>query len=353
MTAYATAAAAKASHATAGDNVLLWDRTTEGYSEIYFVTFNHRESKTGFWLRHTLVSPAPGTGPSYAQLWFAFFDAVDPTKNFALNKKIPIGELRAEAAPFQVTIAGAVLGHDHARGALSGDGHSASWDLAWLPSPASLRLMPKITYRPSFPSMRVIAPNLDIPLRGTVVVDGRTLTFDGEPGTQSHIWGRKDAQARAWSHCSAFEGQRGTVIETLTSHLKRGPVALPAITFGALRLDGEDHLLTGFRNAALNRGKFGTGFYDVRLQSPTLRIDAHFSCRPQDMVCAEYFGSAGTKSYCHNTEVGDARVVVSRRGRFSLRWQEQVVLTSEKAAHFEIVTKEPDPAITRRHVTLP
>jgi hypothetical protein len=354
MSAYATAAAdpRQPHHPTERDNLLVWERAQTGHYEVYYLTFNHRPSKTGFWIRYTLEAPLPGHGEPYAQLWFAFFDALDPTRNFALNRRVPIDELRSGAAPFRLALGQAVLGHDHARGALEGDGHAASWDLTWLPAPATHRHLPGLVYRTSFADTRVLSPNLDVPLRGTVTVDGRTLSFEGEPGAQTHLWGRKHAHAWAWSHCNAFEGRRGAVVETLTVRLRRRGVVLPPLTIGALYLDGEEHRLTGFRDTLLNRGRYGTARYQFVLQGASVRVAGEVACRPEDMVQAEYADPDGEPSFCANTEVADLRVTVWRRARLSLRWLEQARLIAEKAAHFEVAGRERDPAIQRRHVTL-
>ncbi len=354
MMAYATAAAdaAALSTATERDNVLVWDRVAAPHYEVYYLTFNHRATKTGFWIRYTLESPTGGHDRPYAQLWFGFFDALDPTKNFALNKRFPIEQLRASASPFELTIGDAVLGHAFARGGLEGDGHAARWDLSWLPAAATHRHLPDLIYKTSFSDTRVLSPNLDVPIRGTITVDGRSFTFEGEPGGQTHIWGRKHAHAWAWSHCNAFEGRRGAAFETLTVRLKRRGLVLPPLTIGALYLDGEAHVLTGFRDTLLSRGEYGTARYRVVLQSTTVRIAAEYACRPEDMVQTEYTDPDGEPSFCHNTEVADLRLTVSRRAPLSLRWMEHARLHADKAAHFEVAAREPDPAITRRHVTV-
>ena len=65
------------------DNVRVWDGHKRGHYEVWYVTFNHRESNTGYWIRYALESPEAGRGDPYAQLWFAHFDARDPERTFA------------------------------------------------------------------------------------------------------------------------------------------------------------------------------------------------------------------------------------------------------------------------------
>jgi hypothetical protein len=343
---------ARQSFATEADNLLTWDGRQTGHYEVYYLTCNHLESRTGYWIRYTLEAPLLGHGQPYAQLWFAFFDARDPSKGFALNQRFPIDRFRAERAPFALHIGDALLGHDRMRGAIAGDGHSARWDLGWLPATATHRHLPDLIYKTSFADTRVLSPNLDVPIRGTVIVDGRSFTFEGDPGGQTHLWGRKHAHSWAWAHCNAFEGQRGAALETLSVRLKRRGVVLPPLTLVSLYLDGEAHLLNGFEHTLVNRARFGTAHYHFVARGAEVRIRGEYACRPEDMVLTEYADPDGEASFCANTEVANLHLTVERRSRIWKRWHEQARLVAPQTAHFEVAGREPDPAIRRRHVTV-
>jgi hypothetical protein len=193
--------------ATAPDNVRVWDGTARGHYEVWYLTCNHLASRTGYWIRYTLESPLAGHGEPYAQLWFAAFDHAAPARTFALNQRHPIAALRATATPFSLAIGDhARLTHGSARGHIAGHGHEARWDLRWLPAPRTHHQLPALIYRTTFADTKVLTPNLDVPIRGMLTVDGRTLEFDGDPGGQTHLWGRKHAHSWAWGHCNAFAG---------------------------------------------------------------------------------------------------------------------------------------------------
>lgn len=353
MTAHATAAADANGLVTTTerDNVLLWDRSQVGHYEVYYLTFNDPATRTGFWIRYTLKVPYEGEG--YAQLWFAFFDADQPQRNFALNRIRPLAELDHQAAPFRLRIGAAELGHDHARGELSGAGHAARWDLSWQPAPATHHHLPGLMYRTRFADTRVLSPNLDIALRGTVEVDGRTFTLQGAPGDQTHVWGRKHAHAWGWGHCNAFEGRTGAVFEILTGQLRKGSVVLPQLTAAALYLDGETIQLTDFAHILVGRAHRDTAVYRFSARGIDVRLTGEFHCRPEDMVCAEYTDPDGAKAYCHNTEVAELHLTLTRRSNLLGRWVEQARLRAAQTAHFEIGRRTPDPAIAKRHITVP
>lgn len=334
-------------HATGRDNALVW-QGQPGHYEVWYLTFNHRPSRTGFWIRYTLEAPSSGRGDPRARLWFAHFDAVDPGRNFAVNRRLPISSMAAQAAPFEVRIGDARLTHASASGSLEGAGHSARWDLTWTPAPRTHLLLPEFLYHSPRVNTKVLSPNLDVALRGRVEVDGRALVLEGEPGGQTHLWGRKHAHAWAWGHCNAFEGKAGTALEALTVRVRP---RVPPLTFLTLVLDGETHPLTRIADVVFCRGRMGTARYEFRARGSGVRIEGGYSCRPEDMVIAEYADPDGEPSYCANTEVADLRVTVHRRSGWGRRWIEQARLASG-CGHFEVGGRSPDPGIQRRHVAV-
>src|SRR5262249_13352069 len=175
---YQTAAAEPAVAGAAGrENVMVWDRKQTGHYEVWYLTWNHLPTRTGFWLRYVIEapggpvglrstggrakrSPLKGYGAPYAQVWFAFFDGKDPRSNFGLHDTHTMAELADAAAPFRIAIGAAELGHDHARGAIEGAGHSARWDLLWLPSPTTHHQLPEIFYKRQLGGTMLVSPNL-------------------------------------------------------------------------------------------------------------------------------------------------------------------------------------------------
>ena len=337
--------------ATAPDNVRRWDGAARGHYEVWYLTCNHAASQTGYWIRYTLESPLDGVGEPYAQLWFAQFDARDPKRTFGVNRKFPIASMTATAEPFGVAIAGNKLGHDRMRGAIAGEGHDVRWDLRWTPATRTHRHLPDVMYaRGGLGETSVLSPNLDVAVVGSITVDGRTLTFDGEPGGQTHVWGRKHASAWAWGHCNAFADRPGAAFEGLTVKLERRGVTLPPLTVLGLYLDGEALLFNQFRHTAGNRGSFGTGFWRFSAWRPTVKLEGEFSARPEDMVVAHYHDPDGAASYCSNTEIGDLRITVFRRE--GTRWKETDRLVAPRRGHFEVGSRERDPAVEKDHVTV-
>lgn len=325
-----------------------------GHYEVWYLTTNHRASETGFWIRYTVEAPLPGLGEPEAGLWFGFFDAREPARNLAIRQLMPAEAMSATAPgqPFAVSIGESRLTNDSARGSLAGGGHQASWDLRWQPSRTTHLTLPSIMYRRGgLGETTVLAPNLDVAMSGTITADDRTFELAGEPGGQTHLWGRKHAYSWAWGHCNAFAGRPGAAIELLSVRLARAGRILPQLTIFTLYLDGEVYRFNEFRHVLFNRAEYGTGYFSFSAVGARVRIQGQFSCRPRDMVTAPYVDPDGEPSWCANTEVADLRLSVDRRVGLD-RWQEHAFLEAPRSGHFEVGARTRDPAISAEYVTI-
>lgn len=337
------------------DNHIRW-AGQPGHYEVWYLTGNHRDSDTGYWIRYTLESPLPGHGDPYAQLWFAFFDARDPDNNIAFNRKYHIAELAAHMEPFAVTIAGSEFTHQSARGSLqSGDktgDHRVSWDLRWQPSAETHRHLPSLMYqRGGLGETTVLAPNLDVAASGVIRCDDRTFELRDQPFGQTHLWGTKHAHKWAWGHCNAFDDRPGAAFEILSVCLKRAGHVLPPLTIFTLYLDGKAHRFNEFHHTPITRSRTRTARFAFSATGLRTRIEGEFTCRPDDMVVAPYVDPDGEPSFCANTEVADLHILVYERSGFT-SWREVADLRASRRGHFELGQRERDTAIVADHVTL-
>jgi hypothetical protein len=340
-------AAAGAGWPTEADNRRRWDGRP-GHYEVWYLTLNHRASRTGAWLRYTI--DAPDAGEATAALWFALFDAREPDRTFAIHREFSVRDLVAQDDPFALALPGALLGHDRARGALSGDGHRAAWDLSWPPAARTHHHLPALFYlRGGLGGTTVLSPNLSVPMSGWIEADGRRLDLVSEPGGQTHLWGRKHAARWAWGRSNAFEGRPDIAFEILTAQVERGGRALPPLTALSLYLGDEELRWNRLRDLALARGHFGTGFYRFSAAAARGRIEGEFSCHVRDMVQAEYRDPDGRALYCANTEIADLRLTLFRRSAPLGRWREAARLVAPRGGHFEVGGRERDPAIGKAH----
>jgi len=335
------------------DNLRRWDGARRGHYEVWNVTLNHLASNTGYWIRYTMDAPIDGVGEPFAQLWFAHFDANDPSRTFAINQKFPIELMMATEAPFVLGIGDNQLRHDGARGKLSGSGHDVAWDLSWPPASQTHRHLPKVMYSGGGRGdTTVLSPNLNVAINGTIRVDGTTHELADSPGGQTHLWGKKHAHAWAWGHCNAFDGHPDAALETLTVRLKKRGRVLPPMTITSLYVDGHAYKFTEFHHTLRNRGQFGTASYEFRARSHRHWLEGVYSCRPEDMVVATYEDPDGELSYCSNTEAGNLQVNLYERSGLRSRWRQIAALSAPGRGHFEVGGRQRDPLVEKDHVTL-
>jgi hypothetical protein len=316
------------------DNHRRWDDAARAY-EVWYVTWNDPRTGAGYWLRHV-------TEPGRGELWFARMDPSRPARTFGIHKRFPRVESTRE--PFGIDIGGAHLGHDRARGQLAGGGHDVRWDLRWDPAHRGYGVFPDLAYKLGIGETTFVTPNPRVALTGTLVIDGETLVQDGALAGQSHVWGKKHAYAWTWAHGVELDGARDALFELLGVRLNRRGVTLPPLFMLVLELDGERLRLNQFRHLVRNRASWRTGHVAFSAWSPRVSVEGELSCAPDALVEAEYEDPDGQRLYCANTEIGDARLVVKRRGRPPLE------LVAHGRAHFETGGRTRDPAIVHEHV---
>lgn len=323
-----------------------------GNYEVWYITWNHPQTGQGFWLRFVIEQAVDGH--ARGEVWFARFDPNAPERTFGVHRRYPITSVDTSETPFNITIGKSQLGHAHTFGAFEGDGHAIAWDLRWDPAARELKFMPDLAYPLKIGPTSTVAPNPRVAMTGSIVVDGERLAFDRVVAGQTHVWGKRHGYAWAWAHCADFAGAPDGLMELVAARMP--PLAsalgatLPPLVMVTLDLDGERHRLNQFRNIAMNRAKWGRSEVRFTARSATFKVEGELTCAPENMVVAPYLDPDGTQVFCSNTEIGDARLVISRRA--GVRWREVRTLESHGRAHFEVGSREADPAVPHRHVTV-
>jgi hypothetical protein len=321
-------------------NRMMW-RGQPGHYEVWYLTCSDRGRKSGFWIRYTLEAPVTAHGEPYVQLWFCRGDGQAPENTFAINRRFPISALAQTQSPFEVRIGEARVSHDGMRGALAGNGHDVRWDLRWQPAPRTHLFLPRGLYGGSFAETLALSPNLSIAVHGTIEVDGRRYELAGEPGGQSHVWGRKHAYGWAWGHCTAFTRDED------------GATALVPLTLFTVYpdgLSGEALRFTEWLSLPFCRSDYRTGHYALSGENASTRVEAQFSCQPDDMVRAEYVDPDGAPAYCHFAATASCRLTVLKRTLPGAKWQPYRKLHSDRGAQFEWGGRAGDSLVKKRHM---
>ncbi len=321
-------------------NRLRWEQGRSGHYEVYYLTFNHRASGSGFWIRYTMTAPDKGKGDAYAQIWFSYFNRANPAKNFALKQKYPIGQLKAETTPFRLQIGGNTLENGHADGAISGNGHEAQWDVSFDPSNTVHLMMPRIFVEKELADTTALVPHLDVCFEGKISVDGEALEFGGDPGCQTHLWGDEHARRWAWAHCNSYNEDPSAVFEGLSVQIKRAGIMLPPINLLFIRYMGKDYRFTELHRFLSAGGSFDVGHWKFNAALGNVKFKGEMKCRDEDMVSAGYFDPDGEPAYCNNTEVGDSKIEVYKRRNLLSSWKLVDTLTADGTAHMEFASRK-------------
>lgn len=342
----------KETHDAEWGNRLRWQKDRHGHYEVYYLTFNHFRTRTGYWIRYTLTAPENGR-EACAQMWFSFFDYSSPENNFGIRQTFPIESLSAESGPFALRIGDNELSSGHASGRIKGLGHDAAWNLNFTPPAAVHHLLPKMLYNVKLADTLAICPDVAAHFSGTVRVDGRTLEFKREPGCQTHLWGEKHAQRWAWAHCSAFAEDPSAVFEGLSVQIRRAGVTLPPVNLLAIRFRDTWYPFTELAGALHCGGSFELGLWKFRARAGSIMFKGEISCRDADMVCAEYLDPDGEHAWCHNSEAGCSNIRVFRRAHPLATWKHSETLTSLATTHVEFAGRKPDPRVRHKIEEIP
>jgi hypothetical protein len=322
-----------------------------GRYEVWYVTWNDELTGDGFWLRYTLEYPETsrtGQHEPHAEIWFARFSSQRPNETFGIHRRLPISTMTSDSTPFALRLAACELTSKSARGALAGGGHDIQWDLQWQPATKVHYQLPSLLYaRGGLTQTTVLSPNVVVPLRGALTVDGKRYEFTGHPAGQTHLWGKKHAHSWAWGRCAQFVDAQDVWLETLSVRLMRRGVLLPPLTVLSLHMDGKDYFCNQFRHTLRNRATWQTGRYQFSAKHADGFISGEFTADTTRLINTPYTDPDGEEVFCANTEIGDLRLTLKTSDGKQAR-----ELISKGRAHFETGSQDRDPSVSNVHMLL-
>lgn len=317
------------------ENMMVWDRATAPFMEVWYATITHRRLRSGLWLRYTISSPRDGE-PSCA-LWASYFDPAG-TRSFAARNDFSIdllGHVPGRDDGALVRIGDAWLSETHLEGRVESEGRSLAWSLDLEPADrCHQHLPPLLRGRAARRFSTLCSPNLSVPFSGTVHLDGEAIPYEGEPGGQTHRWGRRHSHSWAWAHCSVWDDGSDAVFEAVAA--KAAPW-LPALSFPYLRFGGEELRFSAFRA----RGSYELPTWTFTATSPRWRIAGAARLAPERSVQVRYSDPDGGTRHCVNSEIADLSIEVHER--HDAGWSHAATLASSGGAHFELGGTEPFP----------
>jgi tocopherol cyclase-like protein len=335
------------SAANFSDNKCRWDGVTAPHYEVWFLTLNHRASQRGFWFRYTTESPFISTGDSRpkAGLWAAAFCRASDEQTLGIKREYGIDQFAFEGREdFKLTLGESLFSPSRASGRVANGNNSIEWDLSYRPCQTTYNHVPRTLIRLARPSSYVCSPNLDTQFSGTIVVNGKSIVLEDEPGCQSHLWGRKHVDDWVWVHSNAFEKHPGTVFEGLAARPRRAGRKLPPLQSLYLRHRGEEHRFVRLRLAEQWERKLGMGYWSFSAMNTRVYVEGAAQCRLRDMLQAEYSDPDGERLYCINSEVANLKIRLFRRIH-GVRWRHIETIKAYATAHLEHASRSIDSGV--------
>jgi hypothetical protein len=277
-------------------------RGQRGRLEVWYATVTDPDTRTGLWLHHELVSPSDGA-PAYAHGWAALFPPDGPP---LLNRfgpyawRMPDAPVAFEAGPVGVSA-----------GRLWGSAGDVSWDLDVTGGGTPLYTFPRWAWHREVLPAAQIVPLPTARLSGTVRIGRSSVGLGNTSGGVAHIYGQGNARRWAWLHADLGDGDVCEVIAAV-SH-RPGLSRLRALPMVRLRVGGVD-LPPGdpLWRARQLRADIDLPRWVVRGTFGDWRLAIDVTQPPEATVAVDYTGPDGRMAVCHNTERGDATIVLGR-----------------------------------------
>ncbi len=292
--------------ADAWERIVATEWSGDGLYESNYLKANAPDGRGAFWLKHNVLVPEGGRGPSVAEFWCVLWEAdwrpqvwkaVLPLDRIGLwDDRIAIESPLARLAP------------EEASGSLPGD-EQISWNLAIRNELPPLRHFDHDwMYRAGFPRKKAVTASPRAVFDGAFTVGGRTVAVDGWIGHRGHNWGSEHAERYAYGNCNLWDDGADLTVDGFTVQVRvAGPVRTPWLTLVVGLQDGSRYGDGGLLAAVRSSGEvewprwFAWG---GRRGSRRIRLEMELD--PTHAAGLRYLHPDGRLSHCYN--VKDARV---------------------------------------------
>lgn len=309
------------------DNITKWDCKTKPFYEVYYLKLNDQSHGVAFWLRYTFLSPL--TSPPEASVWAMFFNSTRSEKNVALKETFSMNGAVFNRTKFHLNIGGAILENNRASGSIEKGDNSISWDIIWQPSDETFRPYPLPLYFLPWPSSKYLVPNIAVPAKARIVVNGVTYDF-GSILYQGHVWGHHYSNRWVWANCGAFLEDRAAVMEL---------VSRPPIGLGYLKT-------SDMKMRFYLRGHYTPDSWEFSGRTFSMKVCGKVATREKNIIGVTYQDPIKGNRYCYNTKVADSMVEIYKKRKGG--WNMVSQLVSNGTTAFETVESTPIQGIALR-----
>jgi hypothetical protein len=297
-----------------------------GHYESYYLKANHPSEPLAVWIRYT-VHKRRGHRPR-GSLWFTLFDASAPEPRATKWTTEKLGSGDGD----YIRIGDAAFGPHHVAGGVG----EISWDLTLGGGEGPLHHLPRDwMYGAPLPRTKLLSPQPDVAVDGTVRAGESELRLEGWRGMVGHNWGAEHAERWIWLHGARF-GRERTWLDVGLGRIKIGPWTTPWIANGVLCLDGQRHVLGGLGATKRTEVRETPDRCEVVLPGDGLTVQGVIGSERKNFVGWVYADPDGSEHNTVNCSISDMTLTVSRPGEGSIE------LSCPAAAAYELGMRERD-----------
>jgi len=290
-----------------------------GHVESYFWRANHPTEPKAIWLKATILLPTTGESP-VAEVWCCTFN-LDTERYSGQKTTHALEDCTFAGTPLRITTTHCNFEFDTQEGAgtgtITGDDGPVSWALRWRavdgPLGAPLSIFPfDWMVNGKLPKNKTVTPSPTLVFDGTVTLDGTTHSIDGWWGMQGHNWGRFHAPEYAWGQC-IFPGadqQPECMVEGFTARTRIGGWLTPRLTAVWVRRGADTYRFNRIRDLWKHEVVLDYPRWRVDAKGPAGELELEMMAKPEEVVCLGYYNPDGALSYCLNSKLAHARLVV-------------------------------------------
>lgn len=292
------------------DNLTLWKPGGGGHVESYFLKLNDPAQRVAVWLKFTIYAPKDARKETVGEVWGIVFDAADPARSAAWKQTYPIQTCRLARTDFELEFGPSWLRAGATEGQLTGPSGLMSWKLRFTPGEAPVAHFPLAwMYTAEIPKSKIKTPYPSSRFSGSVVMNGRTYTFEAVPGMQGHNWGSEHSYHYAWSHCSAFEGEGDdTFFEGFSSRVKIGPWVTPFLSMAVLSWRGHRWIWNGWKALRSPNIRVENNRWHFEIRGGTHVLRGEVAALTERFMGLHYYNPDGQVLYCLNSKIADAKI---------------------------------------------
>jgi len=206
----------------------------------------------------------------------AFVQVLEGETRSATYHRYPSQAFEWHETPFRVSVGSNVFGLDHlsldidtAERSVFGEiafENTKPWPVSWF-APG---IMGPFAWLPFLETYHGVL-SLDHTLRGTLRVDGQSVSFDGGRGYIEKDWGASFPSAWVWLQTNHFS-QPGTSLTASIARIPLGPFRFPGFIVG-LWHQGRLHRFTTYNLSRIEHLHIGSSTLEWTLRSPRVRLE--------------------------------------------------------------------------------